>query len=493
MKPSFSRSFILIPFVAGTVFGATATAGFAAGMLGSSIFSDVPEGSFYDSAVGDMYSRGIIKGFEDGDFHPNDFVTRAQIAVMLQRFANGGDIPVSSSSRSSRSSSVSSDESSVSSSSSSSRSSSSSVASAGAAGGFLFAKDKFIVPEGAGSFDLVILRQKGSKGAVSVKYTVTAGSATKEDFAEKTGRLDFKDGETSKGFSISLVDDKLGELNEVINMTLEDPTGGAVVLSPGAATLMILDNDGGCSTCSSGSSSSTSSSSAATGQNANAFALSAFAYGLFESASPLTVTVVRTGSTSAAATVNYATSNGSAKAGEHYTSVSGTLNFAAGETSKTFTVNVSDNSAIDGNKAFNITLSSPTGGAAIGTPGTSTVTIVDDESASTSGSGSLKFSASNYTVLESAGKAYITVQRVGPANRTVSVNYYTTSGTAGLSDYTAASGTLTFNPGETSKAFEIPITKDSSSEGTENVNLTIQSPVNATLLSPSTAILNIAD
>ena len=120
-----SRSFIafLSVFSAGLVLGGVGM-GLAATTRGSSIFTDVPEGAFFDEAVGEMYSLGVIKGYSNGMFGPNDFVTRGQVAVMMQRFRDdilesGG---AQSSSTQSSSTSSSSSSSSVSSSSSSSSS-----------------------------------------------------------------------------------------------------------------------------------------------------------------------------------------------------------------------------------------------------------------------------------------------------------------------------------------------------------------------------------
>ena len=60
-------------------------------------------------------------------------------------------------------------------------------------------------------------------------------------------------------------------------------------------------------------------------------------------------------------TVEYATADGTATAGEDYTQTSGTLTFADGETAQTVSVPVADNEADDGDRSFTVTLSSPAG------------------------------------------------------------------------------------------------------------------------------------
>ena len=76
--------------------------------------------------------------------------------------------------------------------------------------------------------------------------------------------------------------------------------------------------------------------------------------------------------TSAAVQVDYATRDGTAQAGSDYTANSGTLNFAPGETAKTVTVAVLDDSHDEGSETLTLVLSNPSGayladGEAVGT------------------------------------------------------------------------------------------------------------------------------
>ena len=80
-----------------------------------------------------------------------------------------------------------------------------------------------------------------------------------------------------------------------------------------------------------------------------------------ENAGTAVITINRTGSSSAAASVNYVASNGTATAGQDYTATNGTLNFAIGEASKTINVSILDDASVEGNETVNLGLSSPVG------------------------------------------------------------------------------------------------------------------------------------
>jgi hypothetical protein len=90
------------------------------------------------------------------------------------------------------------------------------------------------------------------------------------------------------------------------------------------------------------------------------------------------VTVTRTGDSSGAASVEYATTDGTALQRTDYSIALGTLTFAPGETSRSFVVLVTEDSFVEGAEIANISLSNPTGGAVLGAQNTATLTILDD-------------------------------------------------------------------------------------------------------------------
>lgn len=98
----------------------------------------------------------------------------------------------------------------------------------------------------------------------------------------------------------------------------------------------------------------------------------------------LTFTVSLSASATSAVTVNYATANGTATSGSDYTSTSGKLSFAVGETSKTINVPVLGDTSVESNETFTLTLSSPSG-ATLGSAVNATATIMNNDSATPTG------------------------------------------------------------------------------------------------------------
>jgi uncharacterized repeat protein (TIGR02543 family) len=107
---------------------------------------------------------------------------------------------------------------------------------------------------------------------------------------------------------------------------------------------------------------------------------------------------------------------------------------------------------------------------------------------------SIQFSSASYSVKETAGEVIVTVNLSGAATQPVTVTYTASDGTAtNGSDYTAVQSTLSFEVGQTSQSFSVPILSDTELEGDETVNLTLSDPINAISGVPDTATLTIVD
>jgi len=120
---------------------------------------------------------------------------------------------------------------------------------------------------------------------------------------------------------------------------------------------------------------------------------SAANYSVAEGAGFRVITVERTGDTTQPVTVDYASSDhsnpadfipctsagaGFASSRCDFTTAVGRLRFAAGETSKTFNVLISQDNYVEGTETLSLTLSNPTGGAVFGVPQTAILSITDD-------------------------------------------------------------------------------------------------------------------
>jgi len=102
------------------------------------------------------------------------------------------------------------------------------------------------ISEGIGTATVVVSRTGGISGAVSVVYTLHSGTAIAgQDFAAATGTLAFAENESSKTFTISIIDDLFNEGDETFTVVLSSPTGGATLGEITTLTVTIQNNDFG--------------------------------------------------------------------------------------------------------------------------------------------------------------------------------------------------------------------------------------------------------
>ncbi len=190
--------------------------------------------------------------------------------------------------------------------------------------------------------------------------------------------------------------------------------------------------------------------------------------------SPALFTVTLSPSSGQQVTVDYTTSNGSATAGSDYVAATGTVTFIPGQTVATFPVTINGDLADEADETFTVTLSNPQNAAI--DDGTGQGTITDDDPLP-------QLSIDNVSVTEGDSgsvNANFTVSLTGLTNRTVTVAYATANGTAiAPGDYTPASGTLTFTPGQTSQPVTVGVSGDTTGEANETFFVNLTAPTNA--------------
>jgi Calx-beta domain len=195
-----------------------------------------------------------------------------------------------------------------------------------------------------------------------------------------------------------------------------------------------------------------------------------------ESSQTQMVRVSRMGDVSGSISVNFSTSDGTAKAGSDYTATSGTLNFGPGELSKDISIPIlSDLLFENGSETFTVNLSSPTGGAVIATP--STTIIIQDNDAKpvviVGGTIVKEGDSGTKNLAVSVNLDHRSVQDI-------TVDFATVNGTATAgSDYVATSGTVTLPAGTLTAPLNITINGDTTVEPDETFTISLSNAINA--------------
>ena len=218
---------------------------------------------------------------------------------------------------------------------------------------------------------------------------------------------------------------------------------------------------------------------------------------VIEDIGTLSVTVVRTGGTTGELSVDYATTDGTASAGQDYTSTSGTLTFTGGETTRTIQIPIADDATTETDETFSISLASANL-ETLGAPVKLAVTLQDHDTVPT-----VRVDAVN--VVEGSGgnttDALFTISLSAATGRAVSVDFTTiNAGALGGSscnnagvDYISASGTLSFTPSVSAFSIPVKICGDNNAEGNEGIGVGLSNPSGAEMAIPNFAFVVIED
>ena len=235
---------------------------------------------------------------------------------------------------------------------------------------------------------------------------------------------------------------------------------------------------------------------------------SASSYTIGESGGSLSITVRRIGGSFGVASVLFGAANGTATAGQDYTTPpsTGMLIWSDGDTAdKTFDVTILPDAAAEENETVLLTLSAPSG-APLGAPSSATLRIIDDDS--TSPAGTLRFDPDAYSFYEGVlplqmfAPNVVTVTRTGGSVGAVSVMVVIAGGTAsqGVDYQIAVPGplagvVLTWGDGETGpKNVVVDVLDDGTKEGSETILLSLANVVGGALIGlPDQAVVTLLD
>ena len=342
-----------------------------------------------------------------------------------------------------------------------------------APGSIAFTAANVSVTEAAGAVTVSVARTGGSYGAASVSYaTANSSAASGSDYIASSGTLSWASGDSAvKTIRVPVLNDTLAEASESFQIRLS-AASGASLGSVSSSTVTIVDDD--------------------SPSPNGTLQFTAGSATLAENAGSATITVSRSLGAVGAVSVNYASSNGSAVAGSDYTASSGTLRWADGDSSsRTFTVPITDDAVAEASETLTLNLANATGGAAIGSPRTLTLSITDNDGLP----GVLALAAASYSVSEAGGAVSVQVNRSGGATGAVSVAYTTANGSAlAGSDYGAVGGTLVWANGDSSpKTIRIPILDDRLREGAETILVRLSNPITGSLGAIASATVTIVD
>lgn len=254
------------------------------------------------------------------------------------------------------------------------------------AGTIKFDERDFVAVEESGKAVITVERSGGESGAVSIQYSTANGTATAgQDYTATSGTLSWAAGdESSKSFTVPLLNDSSAEGTETVVLVLSNPTGGASVSAArGTAVLRIVDDGtGGFDDGNHGNDDNGGGNGSSNGK----FEFRTIGFQVVEDQTNAVVRVERSRGAVGAVSVRLSTSDLSARAGEDYTATSVTLNWAAGDKAdKTVQIPILADTKTEGNETVRLTLSNPTGGATLDDEHfEATLTILDDDGQTTS-------------------------------------------------------------------------------------------------------------
>ncbi len=305
-------------------------------------------------------------------------------------------------------------------------------------------------------------------GSIEQRYRLqsnTTAFGSGVDYALPAGVLTIPAGQTTGNISLTVVNDTMDEPDNLVTIQLLNAYG-ANIGTNAYHGYTIIDDD-----------------------NPPAVPYVGFALAgtsVVENAGTAQVAVSLSTAATAACSVNYTTADVSATTAGDYTTSSGTLNFAAGQSVKYIAVPITDDAALESLESLTVTLSSPVG-LVLGSISTHSLSITDDDSPAVS------IVANDASASESGDAGQFTLTRTGPTTSALTVTL-TSAGTATSgTDYATISTTQIIPAGQASMTINVTPAQDTGNEGNETVILTLASGSGYVIGTPLSATVTIAD
>jgi glucose/arabinose dehydrogenase len=329
-----------------------------------------------------------------------------------------------------------------------------------------------VLEDGAGNMVFTVTRTGSTAASLLVNYTIGGTAINGTDYATIPTSITIPSASATADIVVNPTVDALLEGNETVTLTLA--ADAAYTVGSPASAIGLIQND-------------------ETGANVFAFAsINTVIVG--EAAGNATITVARSGSTAAAATVEYTISavDGGATPVDDYTPASllaanlGLAEFGIGDATTTISVPIVNDVTTEGAEAFAVAIVNPSSGS-LGAPRTARVRIVDNDGASR-----ISFSDSAYEVAESAGSLTVTLIRAGSTASAASVTLATTDGSAVAGvNFTAISQTVTFPIGNNVQTVVLTILDEATAFNAKSFSLGLSAATGATIDGSTTAAVQI--
>ena len=343
-----------------------------------------------------------------------------------------------------------------------------------------FATSSATLAEPGGQYTFTIQTSRPYSQAITLNVTL-AGSATRNtDYFDQAGAnissasfsLSIPANTSSITHVVSVFNDNIDENNETISLTLNSASsslGSPTIGGTSVHTLTVSDDE-----------------------SAPTIILSTSS--LVESAGTYNVVASLSHPSSFAVSSPFTVTQGTASAFDH-NGASGTVSFAALETSKNIPISITSDTMDEPDETFTIVLSGTCSNCAFASPNvTHTVTITDDDAAPT-----ITLSSSSLSLQEwTSGAVTLTMTMSAPSGWPISVPLNVSGTATSASDYTLSGTTFTIaattgNPaaGLTSATLSFTMIDDTALEPAETIELSLGSPSNTSPGSPTSRTINI--